>query len=146
MALAAKLRRAPLRIATGAYILNSGIGKISADEGTAGYLHGAATTAYPVIKKVPPTTFAKVLAFSEVGVGAALLLPIVPAGLAGLALLGFSGALIGMYVRTPGVHDSYLRPTADGIALAKDVWMLGTGAALVIDAALAESPVTRTEV
>ena len=36
MSLAAKLRRAPLRLATGAFILNAGVGKLSADEGTAG--------------------------------------------------------------------------------------------------------------
>ena len=114
MSLAAKLRRAPLRLATGAFILNAGVGKLSADEGTAQYLHGAGAGAYPVLKKVEPTVFAKVLAFSEIGVGAALLLPIIPAGLAGLALIGFSGALVGMYIRTPGMHDKYLRPNQEG--------------------------------
>ncbi len=145
MSLAAKLRRAPLRLATGAFILNAGVGKLSLDEGTAGYLHGAGAGAYPVLKKVEPTVFGKVLAFTEIGVGAALLLPIVPAGLAGLALIGFSGALVGMYIRTPGMHDKYLRPSQQGTALAKDVWMLGTGIALVVDAALSESPITATE-
>ena len=38
MSLAAKVRRAPLRLATGAFILNAGVGKLSADEGTAQYL------------------------------------------------------------------------------------------------------------
>src|SRR4051812_4252239 len=105
MSVAAKLRRAPLRLATGAFILNAGIGKVTADEGTAQYLHGAGVGAYPVLKKLQPTVFTKVLAFSEIGVGAALLLPIIPAGLAGLALIGYSGALVGMYIRTPGMHD-----------------------------------------
>jgi hypothetical protein len=145
MSLAAKLRRAPLRLATGAFILNAGVGKLSLDAGTAGYLHGAGAGAYPVLKKVEPTVFGKVLAFTEISVGAALLLPIVPAGLAGLALIGFSGALVGMYIRTPGMHDKYLRPSQEGTALAKDVWMLGTGIALVVDAALSESPITATE-
>jgi len=145
MSIAAKLRRAPLRLATGAYILNSGVGKLSADEGTAQYLHGTATGAYPVLKKLEPTVFAKVLAVSEISVGAALLLPIIPAGLAGLALIGFSGVLVGFYIRTPGLHDKYLRPTQAGTPLAKDVWMLGTGIALVVDAALSESPITATE-
>jgi hypothetical protein len=145
MSLAAKLRRAPLRLATGAFILNAGVGKLSLDAGTAGYLHGAGAGAYPMLKKVEPTVFGKILAFSEIGVGAALLLPIVPAGLAGLALIGFSGALVGMYIRTPGMHDKYLRPSQEGTVLAKDVWMLGTGIALVVDAALSESPNTATE-
>jgi hypothetical protein len=145
MSLAAKLRRAPLRLATGAFILNAGVGKLSLDAGTAGYLHGAGAGAYPVLKKVEPTVFGKILAFSEISVGAALLLPIVPAGLAGLALIGFSGALVGMYIRTPGMHDKYLRPSQEGTVRAKDVWMLGTGIALVVDAALSESPITATE-
>ena len=37
----------PLRVATGVYILNSGISKLSADEGTAQSLHAAAAGAYP---------------------------------------------------------------------------------------------------
>ena len=145
MSLAAKLRRAPLRLATGAFILNAGVGKLSADEGTAQYLHGAGAGAYPVLKKLEPSLFTKVLAISEISVGTALLLPIIPAGLAGLALIGFSGALVGMYIRTPALHDKYLRPNQAGTAVAKDVWMLGTGIALVIDAALSESPITATE-
>ena len=50
MSLAAKLRRAPLRLATGAFILNAGVGKLSLDEGTAGYLHGAGAGAYPYME------------------------------------------------------------------------------------------------
>lgn len=145
MSLAAKLRRAPLRIATGAFILNSGVGKISGDEGTAQALHGMATGAYPVLAKVEPKLFLKVLAVGEITVGAALLLPVVPAGLAGLALIGFSGALLGMYARTPGLHDKYLRPTQGGVPIAKDIWMLGSGISLVVDAALNESPITATD-
>lgn len=145
MSLAAKLRRAPLRLSTGAFILNSGIGKWSGDEATAKALHGMGSGAYPVLNKIEPKLFLKVLAAGEITVGAALLLPVVPAGLAGLALIGFSGALLGMYVRTPGVHDKYLRPTQNGVPLAKDIWMLGSGVALVVDAALNESPVTATD-
>ncbi len=145
MALAAKLRRAPVRAATGAYILNSGLGKFGVDPGTAGWLHATASNAYPVFKRMDPVLFAKVLAVGETVVGAALLLPVVPAGLAGLALTGFAGALIGLYVKTPEWHDRYLRPTPAGVGYAKDVWMVGAGVGLVIDAALTESPITSTE-
>jgi hypothetical protein len=62
MSLSAKLRRAPLRIVTGAFILNSGIGKLSADENTAKMLHGMATGTYPFLGKVQPKVFAKGLA------------------------------------------------------------------------------------
>jgi hypothetical protein len=145
MALAAKLRRAPLRLTTGAYILNSGIGKLSADDQTAAGLHAMAGAAIPPVKRMEPKVFIKLLAASEIAVGAALLLPVIPAGLAGLALTGFGGLLVGMYVRTPTWHDRYLRPTAEGTGFAKDVWLLGTGVGLVVDAALSESPVTATE-
>ena len=59
MSLAAKLRRAPLRIVTGAFLLNAGVGKFSADDDTAKNLHGMASGAYPIFEKVPPKAFAK---------------------------------------------------------------------------------------
>ena len=145
MSLAAKLRRAPTRVVTGAFILNSGLGKLKADEATAGGVHGMATGAYPFLGKLSPTVFTKALAVSEVTVGAALLLPIVPAGLAGIALTSFAVGLVGLYIRTPGLHDSKLRPTQAGTGIAKDIWMAGIGIGLVVDAALSESKVTATE-
>ena len=145
MSLAAKLRRAPLRIATGAFILNAGLTKLNADEGTAAALHGMSSGAYPVLKKVEPKVFIKVVAAGEIAVGATLLLPLVPAGLAGIVLTGFAGSLLGMYVRTPSLHDKYLRPNQAGTAVAKDVWLLGSGVSLVVDAALNESPITATD-
>ncbi len=145
MSLAAKLRRAPLRIATGAFILNAGVGKLKADEGTAAALHGMGSGAYPVLKKVEPKVFIKVVAVGEIAVGTALLLPLVPAGLAGIVLTGFAGGLLGMYIRTPTLHDKYLRPNQAGTAVAKDVWMLGSGISLIVDAALNESPITATD-
>ncbi len=51
---------------------------------------------------------------------------------AGAALTGFSGALLGLYLRTPGMRQG-LRPTQQGTAIAKDVWLLGIGAGLVLD-------------
>lgn len=142
MSLSAKLRRAPLRLVTGAFIVNSGLGKLKGDEATAAGIHGMAVGAYPVISKIQPPVFLKVLAISEIAVGTALLLPLVPAGLAGIALTGFAGSLLGMYVRTPALHDSKLRPTQAGTAVSKDIWMAGIGVGLIIDAALAESKIT----
>jgi hypothetical protein len=69
--------------------------------------------------------------------GAALLLPIVPAVVAGAGLVGFAGGLLGLYLRTPGMHQG-LRPTQQGTPIAKDVWLLGIGAALVLDEVLAD--------
>lgn len=145
MSLAGKLRRAPLRLVTGAYIINSGVSKLSADQAGAEGVHGMAAGAYPVVKRVEPKVFNQLLAVGEIAVGAALLLPIVPAGLAGLALAGFGAALVGLYARTPGTHDRYYRPSQEGTGLAKDIFLVGIGAGLVVDAALAESPITNTD-
>lgn len=136
MSLAAKLRRAPLRLSTGAYILNSGINKLGGDEQQAVGTHGMAATAYPFLKPVPPKVFYKGLAVAEIGIGGLLLLPFVSTGLAGLALSAFGTGLLGLYVRTPGVHDENLRPKGAGVGLAKDVWLASIGYGLVVDAAL----------
>jgi uncharacterized membrane protein YphA (DoxX/SURF4 family) len=134
MSMAGKLRRAPTRIVTGAFILNSGLQKLKGDDDTAKAVHGMASGAYPAFGTLEPRTFLRVLGAGETALGSALLLPIVPARLAGAGLLGFSGALLGMWWRTPGMHeDGSLRPTVQGTAIAKDSWMLGIGAGLLLD-------------
>jgi hypothetical protein len=129
-----KLRQLPPRIAAGAFILNSGIGKLSADEATAAQLHGFAAGTYPFLKKVKPGDFARALAVTEIALGAALLIPVVPAAIAGAGLTAFSGGLLGLYARTPGMRkQGSPLPTQEGIPLAKDVWLAGLGLGLLID-------------
>jgi hypothetical protein len=127
----------PLRAAAGAFILNAGVQKWSGNEQTAAGVHGMATGTYPFLKQIEAGKFLKLLAGAEIGLGAALLLPIVPAALAGVGLVGFAGGLLGLYLRTPGMHEG-LRPTQQGTPIAKDVWLLGIGAALVLDEVLAD--------
>jgi uncharacterized membrane protein YphA (DoxX/SURF4 family) len=132
--LASKLRRAPLRIVSGAFILNSGIGKFGTPDDAAKHIHGMAAGAFPVCQKVPPKAFVKALAVGETALGAALLLPIVPTAVAGAGLTAFAGSLLGLYWNTPGMHEEGSpRPTVQGTAIAKDVWMFGIGTSLVID-------------
>ena len=135
-----KLRRAPLRVTTGAFILSAGVDKWKADEQTAGQLHGFASGTYPFLKQIEPPKFLKLLAVSEIAVGSALLLPVVPAAVAGAALVGFSAGLLGLYVRTPGMRRSKLDPrsTPQGLPISKDVWMLGAGLGLLADGLTAE--------
>ncbi len=134
MRLPLKGRHIPGRIATGAFILNSGIEKSHGDEATAGALHGMATGTYPFLGKLTPTQFLKVLSTSEIALGAALLLPVVPTLVAGAGLAAFSAGLLGLYLRTPGMRqEGSLRPTPQGLPIAKDVWMLGVAAGFVID-------------
>ena len=54
--------------------------------------------------------------------------------MAGAALTGFSAALLALYLRTPGMtREDGVRPTPDGLGVAKDVWMLGIGVGLLVD-------------
>jgi hypothetical protein len=134
MRIPVKVSHLPPRMAAGAFILNSGVGKLSADEETAAQLHGFAVGAYPFLAKLKPRDFVRVLAGAEIALGAALLLPVVPSAVAGAGLTAFSGGLLGLYARTPGMRkEGSPFPTQQGIALAKDAWMMGIGLGLVID-------------
>ena len=133
----AHLRRVPIRVAAGAFILNSGIGKLSLDEESAAGMQGMAAGAIPPVGMLSPGAFGKALAGAEIALGAALLTPVVPAAAAGAGLVAFSTGLLTMYVRTPGMHqDGSLRPTQQGTAIAKDSWLLGIGTSLLVDASL----------
>jgi len=89
--------------------------------------------AYPFLDAVEPVTFTKALAAAEMLIGAALVIPVVPPRPAGLGLLGFGAGLLGLYARTPGMRrPGSLLPTQDGVALAKDSWLVAIGAALVL--------------
>lgn len=135
MGLSVKLADIAPRVATGAFILNSGLGKRNADEGTAAGLHGMAAGTYPFLGKLEPARFAKLLSTGEILLGAALLAPVVPTAVAGVGLTAFAGGLVGLYLRTPGMRkDRSLAPTPDGIGIAKDVWMLAIGIGFVADA------------
>lgn len=134
MRLPVKLGHLPQRMVTGAFILNSGISKLSMDEEAAKQTHGFAAGTYPFLAKLKPQDFVRLLAGTEIALGSALLVPIVPSALAGAGLAAFSGGLLGLYVRTPGMRrEGTPFPTEQGIALAKDVWMAGIGLGLVID-------------
>ncbi|MFF3861477.1 hypothetical protein [Streptomyces sp. NPDC002209] len=127
-------RQLPLRLTVGAFFLNSGLSKLGADEATAQRLQQFAATTYPFLGKHDAQKFVRVLSAGELAIASALLLPVVPAAVAGVALTAFSVGTIGLYLRTPGMRqEGSLRPTEQGIVLAKDVWMLGIGLALIAE-------------
>jgi hypothetical protein len=129
-----KVRHLPVRLMAGAFILNSGLAKRNADEETAKSLHGMAAEAYPFLGSMEPARFVRILSTAEIALGVALLVPVIPTGLVATALSGFSGGLVGLYLRLPGMREQgSLRPTQQGLPLAKDAWLLAIGAALVLD-------------
>lgn len=124
----------PTRLVAGAFILNSGISKRHPGETQLQGVHGMATVAYPQFKRLRPEQFVKLLSTSEILLGSALLTPLVPSVLAGAGLSVFAGALVGLYLRTPGARQQgSLRPTRSGLPLAKDAWLLGMGLSLVAE-------------
>jgi hypothetical protein len=132
MALPITLSEIAPRISAGAFILNSGLGKRGADEATAAGMHGFAAGTFPFLKSVPPQQFVQGLATAEIVLGAALLAPFVPTAVAGAALTAFSGGLLALYLKTPGMRKpNSLAPTEQGLAIAKDVWLLGIGIGLL---------------
>ena len=89
------------------------------------------TGTYPFLKSVPPQQFVQGLATAEIVLGAALLTPFVPTAVAGAALTAFSGGLLGLYLKTPGMRkEGSLAPTEQGLSLAKDSWLVGIGIGL----------------
>lgn len=133
MTIRTRLSDFPGRISTGAYILHAGIEKWSGDEARAKAIHGMASGAFPVLEQIEPETFLKVLSAAEIATGGALLAPFVKNRLAGAALTAFAGGLLAMYWRTPAMHrEGSVWPTPSGIAVSKDVWMLGIGLGLLL--------------
>jgi hypothetical protein len=140
------LRNIPTRAAAGSYILHSGLSKWNGSEEQAKGVHALAAGAYPVLEKVSAPTFLKVLSAAEIGTGALLLLPVVSNKLAGTALTAFAGSLIGMYLRTPAMRQpGSVWPSQSGIAVSKDIWMVGIGLGLLADNATDRGRKRRTE-
>ena len=128
-----KLAHIPLRLATGAYILNSGLSKQGLEGQAAEGLHGMASNAIPALKRIPPEQFGRILSASEIALGAALLIPFVPSALVGAGLIGFSAGLVQLYLKTPGMAGETHQTYPGGLGLAKDVWLLGSGMTLLLD-------------
>jgi hypothetical protein len=129
-----RLNHIPLRLTTGAFILNAGWGKRKLDKDNAAGLQAMAAKIIPPVSRMDAEKFGTMLSYAEMTLGAALLAPFLPSRLAGIGLGIFSGSLFTMYLRTPGMTlEDGIRPSPQGTGLAKDIWMLGIAAALVLD-------------
>ena len=121
------------RLFPGLILLTSGLGKRKLDAESVAGLQGFASTGIPAVTKLDPKTFGKMLSAGEIATGAALLAPVVPNRVAGAALTAFGAGFMSMYLRAPGQRqEGSLAPTQDGMSLAKDSWLLGIGAALLL--------------
>lgn len=139
-----KISHLPIRLAAGALFLNSGISKLGMPPEQAAGLKQMASAGVPALESVDDKTFAKALPAGEIALGAALLLPFVPSWLAGAGLTAFSAGLLNMYRNTPGMTlEDGIRPTQEGLPLAKDVAFLGIGATLVLDTVFSRRRVVR---
>lgn len=126
------ISNAALRLVSGAFILNSGIGKLSLPPEHAAGLQESAQRAIPQLTHLTPVQFGKYLSYSEIGLGALVLTPFVRSRLAGLGLAVFSGGLLATYLKTPGMtRPGSIRPTPEGTAMAKDFWLAGIAVALL---------------
>ena len=105
MDLRVKAWHLPPRLITGAYFLNSGLSKRGADDATAGQLHGFAAGTYPFLGKLDARRFTGLLSTAEIAIGTALVVPVVPAWLAGAGLTAFALGTLGLYLRTPGMRE-----------------------------------------
>ena len=92
-----------------------------------------AATGVPQFEEWDADTFGKFVAYSEIGIGAALLTPFVNKRLAGLALGAFSAGLLAMYFRNPEMtQEDGVRPSEAGTGLSKDAFLAAIAAALVV--------------
>lgn len=121
-----------LRGASGAYLLQSGIGKLNMPTEAAAGTQEFAATGVPAVKKMSPDTFGKFVSYSEIGIAGALLAPFVPNKLAGTALGAFSAGLLSIYFRNEAMtQDDGLRPSEAGTGLSKDLFMAAIAGALM---------------
>ncbi|WP_394282148.1 hypothetical protein [Corynebacterium sp.] len=121
-----------LRVIPGAYILNSGIGKLKLPEEASAGLHQAATSGISAIKNLPAKDFSKYLGGAEVGLGAALLAPFVSNKVAGAGLVAFGSGLLTMYFNNEeNTESDGIRPSQQGLSLSKDSWLVALGLGLL---------------
>ena len=146
------ISNAILRGVSGAYILQSGYGKLGLPNEAAAGIQGLAATGIPAVadmdsdyigeateydkkemleERRPKSWLKSVSAFAN-GIGGALLAPFIPSRLAGLGLGAFSAGLLAIYFRNPAMtQDDGIRPSQDGTGLSKDLFLAAIAGALV---------------
>lgn len=128
-----RISNAILRGVPGAFLLQSGYGKLGMDAESAEGLKQFASTGVPQFADWDSQTFTKLIAGTELALGTALLTPFVSKRLAGAGLLAFSAGLLSMYFRNSDMtQEDGIRPSEQGLTLSKDAFLAAIGAALVL--------------
>lgn len=128
-----RISNAILRGVPGAFLLQSGCGKLGMDAESAEGLKQFASTGVPQFADWDSQTFTKFIAGTELALGTALLTPFVSKRLAGAGLLAFSAGLLSMYFRNSDMtQEDGIRPSEQGLTLSKDAFLAAIGAALVL--------------
>lgn len=126
------IANAALRAIPGLFILNSGIGKIGMPADASAGIQQAAASGVPALANLPSEKFGSMLGWAETAVGAALLLPAVPNRVAGAGLATFGAGLLTMYFNNDNyTEEDGIRPSDEGISLAKDSWLVAIGLGLM---------------
>ncbi len=115
------LSHLPLRLAIGAFFVNSGMSKRSLEGEAAVGLHGMSVQAIPALRHVDPVPFGRLLAGTEILLGAALLTPVVPSAIVGAGLLGFGACLMRLYWATPGMHRRATRARTSRVSRSRRI-------------------------
>ncbi|WP_206479021.1 hypothetical protein [Kocuria sp. KRD140] len=128
-----RISNAILRGVPGAFLLQSGYGKLGMDAESAEGLKQFASTGVPQFADWDSQTFTKFIAGTELALGTALLTPFVSKRLAGAGLLAFSAGLLSMYFRNSDMtQEDGIRPSEQGLTLSKDAFLAAIGTALVL--------------
>lgn len=127
------LHNLPIRVAAGVFILNSGVTKLASDEAGLEHVYSTAITAYPFLESIGSSNFGKLLGLYETAVGSVLLAPFVTDSKAGAFMFPLTAGLFGLYLNIPGMRrEGSLRPSNQGIPLAKDGWLLAISLSLIL--------------
>jgi hypothetical protein len=114
----------PLRVAIGAFFVNSGLSKWNLEGEAVTATHGMAVGAVPQLKRDRPGPLRQAARRYRTGAGwcpAAADRPV-------------RAGLLRLYWATPGLREpGGFRPTQQGVAIAKDTWLVGAGLTLLLD-------------
>lgn len=128
-----KLSNIPLRAIPGAFIVNAGLGKLGMDAESSKGLQDFAATGIKELKQLPSDKFGQIIGASEIAVGGALLAPFVSNRIAGAGLTAFGAGLLTLYFGDDdNTLDDGIRPSEQGLPLAKDSWLLAAGLTLLL--------------